>query len=163
MGKFLKPRGLNGEIRANIFNEIDSELKIGKTIWLKTDAEFYCSHIIESIVISGDKSLIKLLDCNNRENADSIQGLVFYLSRNDFCIIKEGQHYLVDIIGSQVLDVNKKCIGVVIDILVIPAQYIIVVKHGKEEFLIPYVDAYVTFFDVKKKNLIVKNVEELRS
>ena len=41
------------------------------------------------------------------------------------------------------------------------AHNIIVVETGKNEILIPYVDAHITLFDEKKKNLIVKDVAGL--
>ena len=47
------------------------------------------------------------------------------------------------------------------DILIIPAQNIIVVGTGANEIFIPYVDAHITLFDEKNKNIIVKNVEGL--
>ena len=160
IGKLLKPRGLKGELRVTIFNEHGSSLKIGKEIWLKRE-ENYFSRTIEAIKIVGEKSCIMLIDCNTWEDADRIHGLVFFLPRDDFDPIGENEHYLVDMIGAHVLDENKKSLGNVTDILKMPAQNIIVVETGENEILIPFVDAYITFFDKQKKNLIVKNVEGL--
>ena len=161
MGKLLTPRGLKGELRTAIFNEDGSALKIGAEIWLRTYEENYFSRKIEAIKMAGKKSCIKLSDCNTWENAEKIQGLVFFQSRNEFDSIGENEHYLVDIIGSHVLDENQKSLGNVTDILKMPAQNIIVVETGENEILIPFVDAYITFFDKQKKNLIVKDVEGL--
>ena len=160
IGKFLKPRGLKGELRVIIFNEHGSSLKIGTEIWLKRE-ENYFSRTIETIKIAGEKSCIMLIDCNTWEDADRIHGLVFFLPRDEFDPIGENEHYLVDMIGAHVLDENQKSLGTVTDILKMPAQNIIVVETGKNEILIPFVDAYITFFDKQKKNLIVKDVAGL--
>ena len=160
MGKLLKARGLKGESKAAIFNEYGSALKMGTEIWLKIE-EKYCSRKIETIKIAGEKTCIKLLDSNTWEDADSMQGLVFFLPRDEFNPIGENEHYLVDMIGSHVLDENQKYLGKVIDVLTLPPQNIIVVETGENEFLIPYVDAHITFFDKQKNNLIVKDVEGL--
>ena len=161
MGKFLKPRGLKGELRVAIFNEYDSALKVGTNIWLETKEVNYFSRKIETINISGGKSRLKLSDCNTMEDAEKIQGAVFFLPRDKFDSIGENEYYLVDMIGSHVFDENKKYLGTVSDVLKMPTQDIIVVETGKNEILIPNVDAHVMLFDEKKKNLIVKDVADL--
>ena len=161
MGKFLKPRGLKGELRVSIFNEFGSILKVGTEVWLKTNEEEYFSWKIDAIKMAGKKSCIKLAGCNTIDDADRIRGSVFFLPRDQFNPIGENEHYLVDIIGFHVWDENQKSLGAVTDILIMPAQNIIVVEAGKKEILIPYVDAHITLFDEEKKHLIVKDVEGL--
>ena len=157
MGKLLKPRGLKGELRAAIFNEHGSVLKVGTEIWLKED-ENYLSWKIETIKIAGEKSCIKISGCNTVIDAEKVQGSVFFLSRDEFDPVGKNEHYLVDMIGSRVLDENQKSIGTVKDVLIMSAQNIIVVETGENEILIPYVDAHIELFDKQKKNLIVKDV-----
>ena len=158
MGKFLKPLGLKGELRATIFNEFGSALKMGKKIWLKTNKKNYFSRTIEIIRIAGKKSCIKISGCNTIEDAAHIQGAVFFLPRDEFEPIRKNEHYLVDMIGSRVLDENQILLGTVTDVLTMPAQNIIVVETGANEILIPYVDAHITLFDENNKYMIVKNV-----
>ena len=157
MGKLLKPRGLKGELRAAIFNEHGSALKVGTEIWLKEDKN-YLSWKIETIKIAGEKSCIRLSGCNTLEDAEQVQGSVFFLPRDEFDPVGKNEHYLVDMIGSRVLDENQKSIGTVKDVLIMSAQNIIVVETGENEILIPYVDAHIELFDKQKKNLIVKDV-----
>ena len=83
MGKLLKPRGLKGELNTSIFNEYESNLKTGTIIWLKTNEENYFSRKIESIKWVGEKSYIKLSHCNCREDAEKVQGSIFFLSPID--------------------------------------------------------------------------------
>ena len=157
MGKLLKPRGLKGELRAAIFNEHGSVLKVGTEIWLKEDGN-YLSWKIETIKIAGEKSCIRLSGCNTLEDAEKVQRSVFFLPRDKFDPVGKNEHYLVDMIGSRVLDENQKSIGTVKDVLIMSAQNIIVVETGENEILIPYVDAHIELFDKQKKNLIVKDV-----
>ena len=80
------------------------------------------------------------------------------MPRDEFDPVGKNEHYLVDMIGSRVLDENQKSIGTVKDVLIMSAQNIIVVETGENEILIPYVDAHIELFDKQKKNLIVKDV-----
>ena len=161
MGKLLKPRGLKGELWMTVFNEIDSALRIGMKIWVASENGEFSIQIIESFKISEKKSWIKFEGCQNREDIDNLTGMIFLIPRTDFAPLNENEFYLVDIIGSTVLDEDRKIIGSVVDMMSLPAQNIVVVQTNAGEVLIPYVDAHVLFFDDKENNLIVKNIEGL--
>ena len=161
MGRLLKPRGLRGELRLTIFNEVDSVLKIGIEIWMQSEEEVKYSHIIELLNISGIKSWIKLSGCNTREDADNLSGLIFSIPRSVFTPLKDKEIYLVDVIGCKVLDENRNAIGSVIDIMILPGQNLVVVEIMGNEVLIPFVDAHILLFDVEENILIVKDVEGL--
>ena len=161
MGRLLKPRGLKGELRLTIFNEVDSVLKIGMEIWVETAEGVQYSHIIESLKITGIKSWIKLSGCNNREAADNLSSLFFSISRSVFIPLRDKEIYLVDIIGCRVLDEKRNAIGSVVDTVSLPEQNLVVIEAKGNETLIPFVDAYILLFDVKENILIVKDVEGL--
>ena len=161
MGRLLKPRGLKGELRLTIFNEVDSVLKIGIEIWVESAEGVHYSHIIESLNIAGVKSWIKLSGCNNREAADNLKSLFFSIPRSVFTPLRDKEIYLVDIIGCRVLDENRNAIGSVVDTVKLPEQNLLVVEAMGNNILIPFVDAYILLFDVKENILIVKDVEGL--
>ena len=161
MGKILRPRGLRGELKVFFFNELNSSLKSGLEIWFKESFNF--SHIIENVKIAGKKSIIKFVDCNSRDDVDSLQGLTIYLSREDFNTISLNEYYLVDMIQSKIIDENQLEIGIVEDMISISSQDIIVAKIGNNEVLIPYVDDYVELFDKINKELVIKNISGLLS
>ena len=161
MGKFLKPWGLNGELRVTILNEIDSALKIGMEIWVETNKGVFSTQTIESLNIVGNNSRIKLTGYNKREEAEKLHGFVFFLPRSEFIPLEGKELYLIDLMGCKVSDENKNSIGTVVDTLSLPAQNHIVVEAEGNEILIPFVDAHISLFDEKKKILIVKDVEGL--
>ena len=161
MGKLLKPRGLKGELRLWVFNEVDSVLKIGMEIWVETAEGVQYNHVIESLNIAGVKSWIKLSGCNNREAADNLSSLFFSISRSVFIPLRDKEIYLIDIIGCRVLDEKRNAIGSVVDTVSLPEQNLVVIEAKGNEILIPFVDAYILLFDVKENILIVKDVEGL--
>ena len=144
-----------------VFNEIDSALRIGMKIWVASENGDFSIQIIESFKITEKKSWIKFEGCHNRGDTDNLLGLIFSIPRSDFTPLNGNEFYLVDIIGSTVLDEDRKIIGSVVDMMSLPAQDIVVVNTNAGEMLIPYVDAHVVFFDNKGNNLIVKNIEGL--
>ena len=163
MGKLLKPRGLKGELWMTIFNEIDSVLKIGMKVWVANENREYSVKVIESIKISNKKSWIKFEGCHNREDIDNFSGFIFSIPRSEFSPLDKNEIYLTDLLESTVFDESKNKVGIVVDVMRLPAQNVVVVKEKDGEILIPYVDAHVLFFDDKKKNLFVKNIEGLHT
>ena len=163
MGKLLKPRGLKGELRFWVFNEVDSTLKTGVEVWVELGNGQYSNHLIESLEISGEKSWIKFSGCNRREDAHQLSGLNFSIPRSDFAPLNDKEFYLIDLIGCNVLDDNRNKIGSVVDTMSLTTQNLIVVETNEKEVLIPFVDAHVSLFDKKKNILIVKDVKGLLS
>ena len=161
MGKILKPRGLRGELWMTIFNSLDSALRIGMEVWMISENGKFSSQIIKSLKISEKKSWIKFEGCQKREDVVNLIGLNFSIPRSKFTPIKGNEIYLVDVIGAEVLDEDRKVIGSVIDIMSLPTQNIVVVETKEGEVLIPYVDAHILLFDDKGNNLVVKNIEGL--
>ena len=72
MGKLLKPRGLKGELRFLVFNEVDSVLETGMKVWVELENGQYSNHLIELLEISREKSRIKFSGCNRREDAHQL-------------------------------------------------------------------------------------------
>ena len=138
MGRLLKPRGLKGELRLTIFNEVDSVLKIGMEIWVETAEGVQYSHIIESLNIAGVKSWIKFAGYNKREDADNLCGLIFLIPRSVFTPLKDKEIYLVDVIGCKVFDENRNSIGSAVDTVSLPNQNFVVVEVMGNEVFIPF-------------------------
>ena len=161
MGRLLKPRGLKGELRLTIFNEVDSVLKIGMEIWVESVEGVQYSYIVESINIAGLKSWIKFFGCNQRKDVDNLSGLIFSIPRSVFTPLKDKEIYLVDLIGYKVIDENRNAIGSVVDTISLLEQNLVVVEAMGNEVLIPFVDAHILLFDIEENILIVKDVEGL--
>ena len=138
MGKLLKPRGLKGELWMTIFNEVDSALRIRMKIWVASENGEFSIQIIESFKITERKSWIKFEGCRSREDADNLRGLNFSIPRSGFTLLDGNKFYLVDIIGSTVLDEDRKVIGWVI-------SYIFTVPSFRGFFLLARLIANLSF------------------
>ena len=161
MGQFLRPRGLKGVIWFMIFNEVNSSLKVGKCLWIDLGNGENLSLFIESIGIAGKKSWIKLTDYDSRNDILKLCGLNFSISRVDFEPVLNDEIYLVDLIGCNILDKERKLIGCVVDTMVMPANNILVVDVKGKEYLVPFVKSCIKFFDKEKNTLILSDVEGL--
>ncbi len=69
--------------------------------------------------------------------------------------------YFHEIIGFEVIDLNYGVIGIVKDIIELPQQNILQIKHGYQEILVPLNDDILTEVDRTLKTLKIKAPEGL--
>ena len=69
--------------------------------------------------------------------------------------------HISQIVGSSIIDENGSKRGVVIDVLVLPAQDTLVVDINGKEILIPFVKTYVPHVDVALREIHVLNIDGL--
>ena len=67
--------------------------------------------------------------------------------------LSDNEFYLVDLIGCLVFGDKKEKIGIVNDVISLPANDIIIVKKDEKEHLIPLIDDIVKFIDIKNKKI----------
>jgi len=161
MGKILKPRGLNGQLWVAVFNEINSVLDTGMSIWISSKDGRNIHKIIDSIKFFSSKSLIKFKDCNSRNDVEKYVGLKFSISRSLFPALNDDEVYLVDLIGFTVYDRWELKFGRVVDTISLPNQNIIIVNSKDGEIMIPFVDAHIKLFDKKERKIIIDSIEGL--
>jgi 16S rRNA processing protein RimM len=64
--------------------------------------------------------------------------------RSDYGTLDEGEHFIVDLIGLEVIDETRGFVGHIKDVIANGAQDLYVVaREGQPEFMIPVVDAFV--------------------
>ena len=161
MGKILKPRGLNGQLWVAVYNEKNSVLESGVSIWISSKDGEVVHRVIDSINLFSSKSLIKFKDCYSRNDVEEFVGSKFSISRSLFPVLKDDEVYLVDLIGFTVYDKSKLKIGMVNDTISLPNQNIIIVNSKDGEVMIPFVDAHIKLFDKKEKRIIIDSIEGL--
>ena len=144
-----------------VFNEINSVLDSGMSIWISSNDGKNIHKVIDSIKFFSSKSLIKFKDCNSRSDAEKFSGMKFSMSRSIFPALNDDEVYLVDLIGFTVYDKRKLKIGIVNDTISLPNQNIIIVNSKDGEVMIPFVDAHIKLFDKKEKTIIIDSIEGL--
>ena len=161
MGKIIKPHGILGEVKVKLFNSKSKTLKVGQTIWILDSMNKSSSYIIERLSLLSEKSKIKFRDIDDRNAAELIRNSILSVSRNDFPELGIDEFYLIDLIGYSVLDQNGVNIGIISDIMENPANEIIVITNNNKEYLIPFINEFVKFFDHLKKEIMINVIDGL--
>ena len=86
----------------------------------------------------GKGLIIKLPDCDNREDAALLKGAEIGIYREQLPAVEEHEYYWNDLIGMQVITTNEERLGPVDHLIETGANDVLVIK-GEREILIPYI------------------------
>ena len=92
-------------------------------------------------------------DIDSRELASSLCKSKLFIYRKQMPQLSNNEYYLVDLIGCLVCSNENEKIGIVKDVISLPANDVVIVEKDKKEHLIPLIDDVVKFIDIKNKKI----------
>jgi len=154
-GKIINTHGINGELRLQPW--ADSPVFL-------TDFEYFYIDNIQRKVLSAKvhKSfvIVKLEGINNVDDAIKMKNKTIFVKRDDINL-EEGNHLIIDLIGLTAIDANtENKLGLVSDILPLPAHNVYVIK-GEREILIPAVPEFIAETNIKEGYIKFNLIEGL--
>lgn len=149
IGKILKPRGLDGEFKVEFYSSNTSRFSSLKK--LSIDGT---EHKVSKISIQGVYGFIKLADILDCDSAEKLRGKVISAKREDLPKLEEGKHYIVDIIGLDVI-VSGDVIGEIIDVLQYGSADVYVVKTKDSSLSFPALKQLIRSIDLEKGEMVL--------
>mgnify|MGYP006229065287 CR=1 FL=1 len=159
VGIFGQPHGLKGEIKINIKTSSLDSFKILKNYFIEGEKLFFTFKKIKKI---GKRIVASIENSQDRDEALSLNGKKIFTLRQNFPKIQDGEYYVVDLVGSCVVDLNKNILGVVEDIKDFGAGNLIEIKNSdKKSFYIPMNKENLISIDKNNKIITVDPIEGL--
>ena len=117
---------------------------------------------VEKARVDDTRTLVKFKGIDDRDEVGKLTGFYIAVSREDAVKLPEGRYFIADLIGLKVVDDERGELGTIKDIINSGASDIIIVKRkGKNELLIPYLNAIVYEVDITGSTMKVKLPEGL--
>ena len=155
IGKVGSPVGIKGEVRITLYAQDSTNLKEGKVLLLE-HAGKTVSAAIKRLRYQKDRPVVKLEGIDDRNAAEEIRNMEISIYASDLEELPEGEHYVRDLIGCKVVDVegtvplSRREIGILKDVIQNTAQSILEVETAEgKTVLIPAVDAFLRGIDEK--------------
>lgn len=142
IGKVLKPRGLKGELKFELYSDDASRFEHLKSVRLNG-----VDYAIEKINLEGIFGYIKFCGVDSVEAAELLRNKAMSVDRADLPKLPANKHYISDIIGLDVL-VGGSVIGEIVDVLQYGSADVYVVKATD--------DASISFPAIKD---VIKSVD----
>lgn len=159
IGKVNNTHGLKGEIKMAMWCDDIDYIKQLKTVYL--DDEGKKALTLLSARQQKNVAILKLEEVTDIDAAEQLKGKVLYCNRDD-AVIDEGTHYLADIIGCYVVDVDtEEEYGKIVDVLNYGASDIYDVESWGNHTLVPAIDDIVKEIDTEYQVVRIKPMKGL--
>ena len=142
IAKILKPRGLKGEMKVEFYSSDVARFSHLKAV--RINDVFYD---IVKIIAEGDYGYITLSGVDSVEEAEKLRGQMVFATRADLPEPDGDKHYIVDMIGLDVI-VGEKCVGKLKDVLQYGAADVYVVKSANGTLSFPAIKPLIKSVDI---------------
>lgn len=163
-GKITKRHGLYGEVKVFSFGGHPETLSGVRKVYVEVpDRKEPRRFSLSRVKIQKNVAIVKLEDIDTPEAADALKNLHVLVEKNDLQPPEEDEYYWTDLIGLRVLTPRGDNIGEVKDLIDSGGHDILVIKSPERgrEFLVPFVEKFVTAVDLDDSMIIVEPVEGL--
>ncbi len=161
IGRVLRPHGVLGELRIEVFTE-ETELFDRETLLLGKRVEQLASYEVQALRGHQGKILLKLAGVDDRETADTFRAWEVYVPRTQLPPLAQGEFYLYELLGMRVVTDTGELLGKVTDVLRTGANEVFVVTTAaQKEILIPDVEEVVLAVKRDEQEIIVHLLEGL--
>ncbi len=155
-GKIVNTHGLRGEVKALHYTDGPSFFDTVKKVYLKNGTALE----LRSWRVSRGAVLLRLAGIDTVEKAQTLVGQEISVSREELPPLPEGRFYIADILGMEVLTVDGRNLGRVVDVFKTGSNDVYTVR-GDREYLIPVIDEVVLSTDLTARQITIKPLKGL--
>lgn len=141
IGKIVNTHGLKGEVKVTPWMDYPEDFEELETVYLKTRNETI-KLTIKNVKYQKNNLIVKFSEFNDINEVEQYKNCILYADRDELGELPEGVHYIVDLIGLDVIDEKDGSkIGILSDVFNTGANDIYDVKRdGKKNLLLPVID-----------------------
>ena len=156
IGRILAPRGLRGEVKAEILTDFPDRFALLDTVYL---GEEHTPYKLERVRRFKQWVLLKFAGLDTRQSVEELRGLYIEIPTTQAMPLAPGEYYEHQILGLEVYAAGGECLGSIVEILYTGANEVYVVRGpapGRREILIPAIESVVLEVDLAAGRLTVE-------
>lgn len=162
IGKFLKPYGLRGQIKAIFFIDEVEDLSSFSAFYVKDPKvpAGYRKVGLEFLSFNGKFFILRVDGVVDRTLADNLRNLEIYVDEAELPDLSGNSYYIKDLIGLTVY-YHEKEFGKVVNFIEVANQFVLVMKmlNGKD-VAIPFKDRYFPEVIIKEGKILASDLED---
>ncbi|MEX0735841.1 MAG: ribosome maturation factor RimM [Bacteroidota bacterium] len=159
VGQVTRTVGIRGEV--NILSLADSpgRFKELTEVWVGPDESK-----VERFTIAGSRQnrsgvVLKLKELETQPAAEARRGQFVYVRKSKSRKPAAGTYFIHDILGLQVVTETGDVVGIVKDVMQLPANDVWVVVNDGKEVLIPALKHVIASVDLKQRRIVINPLE----
>ncbi len=154
-GIILKPKGLKGEVKVEPVTDFPESF-LSRT-------HYYAGRSRDSVVrmkvakssLAGGFAWLFFEGIDSREKAEPLAGLQLFVEEGELLAQPDNRAYLHELIGMKVLDRERREVGMVTDVIEMPAHDVYEVKTSGRTVLLPAIDEFVEEISIAQRYMVV--------
>jgi len=161
IGRVVKAHGVQGELSVAVLTDFPERFDTIEWVYLgdEFEADAYC---LEKFRWHKKHVLLTLEGIDDRFQAERFKGLFVQIPIEDVAPLEEGDFYVYELIGLQIVTADNQLLGTLIDILETGANDVYVVETPeKNQILLPAIPDVVKKIDVNAGQIIVELIDGL--
>jgi 16S rRNA processing protein RimM len=153
VGRIGKPHGIRGEVTVEPrTDEPEVRFAPGNTVLRESGSDL----VVSSMHWHSGRLLLKFLGIDDRNAAETLRGSILQVERDlEDTPEDPAEYYDSNLVGCSVITIGGTQVGVVTDVLHLPAQDVLVVSGDEREVLIPFVDHIVPEIDIQTRIITI--------
>jgi 16S rRNA processing protein RimM len=161
LGEITKPQGLKGEVRVNLFGGSVDVLEQLRTVSLVREGAPNQSLSVESVRTQGRVVILKFAEVADRTAAEDLVGAELQVPATEIPELPSGEYYTFELEGLEVVTEAGDRLGVLEEVLDLPAHDVYLVREGDREILLPATEEVVKEVDLDRRRMVVHLIEGL--
>ena len=166
LAKILRPRGLRGEVAAEILTDFPERLPKLREVWLSDGRDAPRRVRVQRCWLSpgrGGQAIFHFADIDRLEDAESLRGLEIQVPIEKRARLSAGNYFVSDLVGCEVWEPGvSSALGCVRDVEFPGGAPLLAIDTNEGEVLVPLAAEFCVHIDVKAKRIDVSLPEGLR-
>ncbi len=165
LARILRPRGLRGEVAAEILTDFPERLPKLREVWL-ADGRSAPRHVrVQRCWLSpsrGGQAIFHFTNIDTMDEAETLRGLEVQIPIEQRAKLEAGNYFVSDLVGCEVWEAGaSSTLGTVRDVEFPGGVPLLAIDTSKGEVLVPLAAHFCTRIDVKAKRIDVTLPEGL--
>ncbi|TCD48360.1 ribosome maturation factor RimM [Chlorobium sp. N1] len=159
-GIVLKPRGLKGEVKVKPVTDFPEKFLSRTSYWVGGSPETAVHRAVVSSSLSAGFAWLKLEGIDCREKAEAIVGQKLFIEESEVEPRMEERAWLHELEGMKVLGKGRKEVGILKEVLSMPAHEVYEVVSGGRSVLVPAIEEFVEEISLEGRYIYVPRFDE---
>ena len=155
IAKIVKPRGLRGELIAEILTDFPERFDDTAEVILVSPEGNERKLKIEDSWFQKDRVVLKFESVDSVEKADAYRNHEVCVAEADAVALEEGEFFDWQLQGCDVVTVEGESLGQVRELMRTGGTELLVVESAGKDFLIPFAETICIEVDVKAKRIVI--------
>ena len=160
IAKIAKPRGLKGEVVADILTDFPERFESLKAVTAVLENGERRELKIEEHWFQNGRVVLKFTSVDSIKEAESIRNAEICIAETEAVALDENEFYDWQLQGCEVVTADNESIGKVRELMRTGGTENLVVD-GEREYLIPFAESICVEVDVEKKRIVIDPPEGL--